>query len=346
MSTDPVPSILALNTGWIQIEERLRSSGKTSSEFSMPLDVRVRGRACHLVADENSRGLFVPIESLERLPGSVRETNLKIQPIFRDLGHFGQLWVEIRTDRQDLYNRFSELTHGVLAALQSDVDTHTAIESTLAEFRELLQRSYQEISPSVLAGLFGELMVLDILLGEGYPLSSWVGPEGSPQDFVLPHGSAVEVKTLGDRDDQHVHISNLEQLAASRFRRLLLVVVKLGEDRDALSLSEMCRRILPLVDEDAFHRQLQRTGLGSWDSEIAREACFRLVGIEWFEVGSGFPSITPDHFPGGELPRGLERATYYLDPRSLRSWAVSSDRALEMLRETDDSEDVQDAENR
>jgi hypothetical protein len=82
-------------------------------------------------------------------------------------------------------------------------------------------------------GLFGELVMLERMIGAGVPagsvLDAWQGPLDGLQDFVVGTG-AIEVKTTHSAGGFPATISSLEQLDESLRQPLFVAAVRLALD--------------------------------------------------------------------------------------------------------------------
>ncbi len=88
---------------------------------------------------------------------------------------------------------------------------------TIERFSEFYRKRAGAFSEIQVRGLIGELLFLQKrvapVLGWSAALSSWLGPQGAPQDFSFPRG-VVEIKTKCQSERDCVTISSLEQLTA------------------------------------------------------------------------------------------------------------------------------------
>lgn len=88
---------------------------------------------------------------------------------------------------------------------------------TIERFSEFYRKRNGSFSEMQVRGLIGELLFLEKrvapALGWSAALSSWLGPQGAPQDFSFPSG-VVEIKTKCQSERDCVSISSLEQLSA------------------------------------------------------------------------------------------------------------------------------------
>jgi hypothetical protein len=125
---------------------------------------------------------------------------------------------------------FAALCRDIIALTRSGVDEGrlaAAVLGRLDHWRSLLERDSAGLGEAALRGLIGELLVLEQQVLAALPpreaVAAWTGPRGSAQDFLLPSGTRIEVKTIG-RDADTVRVNGLGQLDAGADPLLLAVV--------------------------------------------------------------------------------------------------------------------------
>lgn len=186
----------------------------------------------------------------------------------------------------------------------------------IVHWRELLQRDTAGLGEMALRGLIGELLVLrDRVLPEFGPVAAigaWRGPSGAPQDFLLPDGRHLEVKTATPHADR-LHINGLAQLDAGN-DPLSLVLVR-GEivspaSNGAVTAPALIKELHVLLSCEpelliAFGAALSEVG---WHEHESHDAvALRVVKIEDHEVGPDFPRLTR-----GTVPMGILGADYVI----------------------------------
>jgi len=136
------------------------------------------------------------------------------------LGADGRWSLRMTLEVPGLLPVFTALCHDVVEATRSGVSDSRAASAFLGRierWRRLLDKDASDLSGSAALGLIGELTVLlSVILRGSAPLdavSSWTGPLGTPQDFILPSGQRLEVKAI-DRHASTVRINGLTQLAS------------------------------------------------------------------------------------------------------------------------------------
>lgn len=140
----------------------------------------------------------------------------------------GRSAVEIWTDSEILFPNFYQLVSEIVRAVVDDGEApDTALLSAVARWEALLSRP-SLMSEESQAGLFGELWLLERLIGSMGPLAvdAWVGPVPQPHDFRLGDVE-LEVKTTSGSARVHT-INGVGQLEPSLGCTLYLVSLKLA----------------------------------------------------------------------------------------------------------------------
>ena len=230
----------------------------------------------------------------------------------------GRWSIRLSLDRADLFPVFATLCRDIVDTTRYGTGASqlaSTVVGRLEHWRRLLERDARGLSEAELRGLVGELCFLDHLLGRLSPreaVSSWTGPLGTPQDFLLPDGLRVEVKTARPHAAT-VRINGLAQLATGT-DPLELVVVRLVETGasapDAFNAAMLIERLRVLVATEpsaaeAFEASLSLAGWHEHQSQS--EPSFRLLALERHLVGPGFPRLTP-----GSVPAGVQDADYVI----------------------------------
>lgn len=95
-------------------------------------------------------------------------------------------------------------------------------------------------------------------------VSSWTGPLGAPQDFLLPSGQRIEVKAVRP-DRRSVQINGLSQLDAGT-EPMTLVVVRLA---DAGAESSATLTAPELIDRLRRRLSAEPHALNEFESRLA-----------------------------------------------------------------------------
>lgn len=202
-------------------------------------------------------------------------------------------------------------------------DMGTAIGHVLASYRELLS-SLGRLSDDQELGLFGELLVLDRLIGSigaRRAVDSWRGPTREEHDFGLGDFD-IEVKTTLTEDRSH-HISSMTQLEPSPARSLWLVSVQLTtRGIDGITLPESIDRTMTRLPEPAIRaRFADRLTAVGWDPSHGHLYVRRFIPrgeVLAFRVTEEFPAITAQRLRSTGLPiERFSRVSYILHTAGL-----------------------------
>lgn len=165
-------------------------------------------------------------------------------------------------------------------------------------------------------GLIGELLVLERyllpLLSPRDAVLTWHGPLGAPKDFEVGR-ICIEAKARRGAATPFISISSEFQLDGSGIDSLFLHVVELDQASSgaegSFTVSHIVRRIqdrVQVADADAgdiFAGTLTAAGF-EWSDDYS-DSLWVEGNPRLFQVGSGFPRITPERFPSG-----VSRVTY------------------------------------
>jgi hypothetical protein len=181
-------------------------------------------------------------------------------------------------------------------------------------WRALFDREAGGLGESVLRGMIGELLVLrDHLipnLGPLQSIASWRGPAGAPQDFILPDGARLEVKTIRAHADE-VTITNLDQLDGLG-DPLTLVTVRVENSQPgaagAVTVPSLISALRLLLTGHSEAERLFDIALGQlrWHEHPSHLGlALRLLAIDPYPVVPAFPKLTR-----GNVPTGIVEASY------------------------------------
>ena len=205
----------------------------------------------------------------------------------------------------------------------------------LRRWQSLLEKARDDLlTTSQIIGLVGELLVLrDLLLPRMNTFDavlSWRGPYGDEQDFLLA-GSMIEVKTQLSTSDRYLPVSSEEQLD-TKSGRILICHQTLDVPADAaggaVSLNELVSSLadrMATSDQAAatlFQTALLEAGYRRRD-EYGRP-CWLLNGRALYEVGDGFPRITP-----GMISSGIDRVRYRIAVQACAKFETEAEAAME-----------------
>ena len=171
------------------------------------------------------------------------------------------------------------------------------------------QKMLKQINKKVLSfenqkGLLGELLYLEKSIdevGSMKSLNSWVGPDGSDQDFIFDN-SWTEVKTVSAAAES-IRISSLEQLNQTDNGTLAVYSLeKTTPGINRVSLNQVVDRLrnrlnTDQLSKDHFELKLFKYGYRDDERDSYDLNVFRLIGESIYEVNKDFPKLTRDNVP-------------------------------------------------
>jgi len=254
-----------------------------------------------------TRGFEVSAESLE--PGRTGTTRLLLslaEERYRDV--------------------FQALTDDVVSHLAATTDADEAVQDVLqrlARWRLFLEQHDPEgLSTTEQRGLFGELVILQHLIGLGLSpdaaVRSWRGPTGSSKDFQLAGGS-LEVKTTVAVTPSVFRVNNAQQLDDSGVELLILALVHLEETESrGKSLAELVdevERALPAATLPSWDEALRTVGFLKIQSDRYQDLRYLVRARHFFRVMSGFPRLI-----ASDLSSGIVDVAYSVSIPSIEAY--------------------------
>ena len=248
----------------------------------------------------------------------------------------------LETSQRDI---FLKLATDIVSAADAASSEPEAVAATLARtwrWHHLLKGgSGGKLGDEEQKGLIGELLVLKrhLLpsLSPSAAIGCWVGPLGAPKDFEVGR-LAIEAKARRGSATPFIKISSEHQLDDSGCDCLLLHVVELdrlptdNNSHDAMSLSTLVAELRGRLEAsdrvaaEAFDASLAAAGLRSEDNY--EEDLWIEGASHLFEVGAGFPRVTP-----ATAGQGVRSVQYSIDLAACAPFAVESGRiTLELER--------------
>lgn len=203
-----------------------------------------------------------------------------------------------------------------LLEINDENQTVVILQKRIDHWKKFMQASGPEgLTRSRQIGLFGELLVLRSLLAfpsnEDIALESWLGPNGSNQDFVLGD-HAIEVKTTASNEPTRVQISNERQLDTVGLS--LLFLCHIGVDEKAhtgLTLPSLVEEILnalPSHLSTTFLDSLAKAGYLNDQRDRYETRGYIERSRIYYQVSEEFPRIIP-----ADLVMGVSEVSYQID---------------------------------
>lgn len=208
----------------------------------------------------------------------------------------------------DILDRLLEYKDGTQAAV--------VLQRRVDHWKKFMQASGPEgLTRSKQIGLYGELLVLRSLLdfqdNKEMALESWLGPNGSNQDFVL-EARAIEVKTTASNEPTRVQISNERQLDTVGLSLLFLCHVIIDERTNAgIALPTLVDEIISILPDNlsaTFLDLLAKAGYLNVQRDLYGKRGYIERGRIYYQVTDGFPRIIP-----ADLMGGVNEVSYQID---------------------------------
>jgi hypothetical protein len=261
--------------------------------------------------------LLLPLTPRER-PGTI-EAGSALRIGVTTLMHRGRAakFLDIMCLSRELEPVFDEVVDEVLARVAGNVGGVDAVRTTIEDFRALLAMPVQrEIERSRLAGLVGELVVVNRLLDlSAAAWRAWRGPEGDRHDFRV-RDCSLEVKASLRAGTTEITINGLEQLeppsggGSLHLAHFVLEPVEGG----LLTVAGLGGQAIARADDpDRLRELLALVGCADIGGAEWNQHSFRIETERLYRVSADFPRIAPSCFAGGVVPPGIVDATYRID---------------------------------
>jgi hypothetical protein len=240
-----------------------------------------------------------------------------------DVNADGRRWLEVVTSTPRLYESFYRLIGQVSEAVLAGDAPHAALAQAVELWDTLVSQTVV-LPEERQAGLFGELLLLERLLGAGVAdaITAWVGPDRQAHDFRL--GSIeFEVKTTSSAKRIHT-INGLGQLSPSVGCTLHLVSMQIADagtgGRALPDLVDELRLAVPPGDAKGFEARLEASGYAERHrAHYARRRRLRSP-IALIPVEDGVPRLTAAAIaalPVGFAGARIGTVTYDIDVTGL-----------------------------
>ena len=241
-------------------------------------------------------------------------------------------WLRISLREQSLQTVFAGLCQDIITFTRSGVSAETAPTAILARverWRTLLEDDQGGLTDNQLRGMIGEIITLLEVLNQFPPLaaiSSWNGPLGAPQDFMLPDGKRIEVKAVRP-DADSFRVNGIGQLDPG-FDQMELHVIKLGSSDigmdGTLTLPQLIKSVKERIDGEqiALNEFNSRLAAAGWyDYPKHDEFAVKVADIRRFNVVDGFPRIiAPD------IPSSVHDVSYLVELAGALAFEIGSKR--------------------
>lgn len=227
-----------------------------------------------------------------------------------------QRFLDLTCMTQELEKVFSELGGEILSRIEAGAGCADASRSTIEEFRSLLVRpSASQIPLSQIAGLVGELLLLNRLLDrDPAAWKCWRGPAGDRHDFASGPNS-LEVKASLNKGRTRITINGFDQLEMPASGSLHLLHFELeAVGTGMLSVGALGNAALGKASEPERLQELlaalgcQNVGDPAWN-----HTAFRHENETLYQVAEGFPRLVPSLLSAETPPQGVSNVSYVTD---------------------------------
>lgn len=277
-----------------------------------------------------ARHLLVPVSSSTRAKEDSRSAGVSVRT--NDLLVEGRpiRFLDLQCRRPDLHGVFTGLCADVCELVaESAVDLPRRVGAKLTEWRRLLGPSQAAWTQLRIAGLHGELLVLEHLLTlDAGCADFWTGPFGAAHDFH--NGSdAVEVKSTISASGRLVHIHGTDQLESPAGGLLTLAWIRLVDSKAGQTTNELLDRCRSLAaDPGVLVRALDELRLPDPAEPLMCRLRLEAREQRWYGVGESFPRITPSLMLDSVVPAGVGQVEYLVDLDVVPDWADQGDVVL------------------
>jgi Putative PD-(D/E)XK family member, (DUF4420) len=316
-----------LNERW----ERLEAAGQPSGWVLHTVDIPVATDDGDLLlgAGPGGRRVLVPLATEQHSTFKEDRRSGALLLLKRQVERNGELrwYADLSCPQPHLNHVFASLIVDVLARIEAAPDTGlAAMRRCMAEWRALFASWERVLSVRELAGLFGELVILQRLL-ERNPdcLELWRGPLREPHDFSNGR-NAVEVKTSLAEEGHAFQVHGLEQLQPPLEGALQLAHLRITQTlEEGSSVPDLVAACRNLSAASGFGARIEGSGYNVAHEEAYRKISFELLEQSWFAVADDFPRIVPESFGPGGKPEGITAVTYDVDLAGIAVTSLAED---------------------
>ncbi|MBW0272948.1 hypothetical protein ATM97_22950 [Nocardia sp. MH4] len=304
-----------LDEQWRGLLRRPRTEDSVVTLAELPV-VTVAGSLAVAVDNAGHRHLLVPIGAYQNVRRGLNGPVLRLSKrILENDGSFHD-YADLACLRPDLNDIFTTLCAEILVATeQAPENPVKVLHRTLDRWRALFLNPGPPLGPQQIAGLFGELIVLERLLErDGGASRLWTGPSGYRHDFATDLG-AVEVKVSTGHDGREVRIHGLDQLEPPVDGALGLVWFRLESSaHDGIGIVELVKRVLDLADDESEVLSLLATvGYRAADNDHYAHVRFSIDEQRWYNVDIAFPRLTTVDLAAAAVSTNVRNVDYTID---------------------------------
>ncbi|MFJ8438779.1 PD-(D/E)XK motif protein [Kitasatospora griseola] len=309
-------------------ERRLRVAELPLATENGPLAVAVDHDGYHHV--------LVPIPCSRKVRSGMDGPVLRLQKRPLEDAETYRTYADLACLSDDFGDLFTELCIDVLGAVKELPENPVkALYRVLDRWKELFRTQPPPLGPEELAGLFGELTVLNRLLRRDPSAHRfWRGPERYRHDF-LSGTTAVEVKTSTGGEGRRARIHGLDQLEAPDNGMLCLAWFRLHRadaNGGGTALTETVEETLRLCDDEgSLLEMLAGAGYLLSDAHRYRDVRFAVSEERWYHVGTGFPGLTGRALLAAGVSVSVLDVEYTIDLSGTAPAPMTTDRVTQVI---------------
>ncbi|WP_324784074.1 PD-(D/E)XK motif protein [Streptomyces sp. H51] len=302
---------------WSALEAEPPSGERRLRVSQLPVDTE-QGVVAAAVDHDGFRHLLIPVRSHLKIRSGLDGPVLDLRKRPLEDGETYQTYADLACVHSDLNDLFTELCADILDATGKLPNSPVkALYRVLDHWKALFQPQGTVLGPEELAGLFGELLVLDrFLQHDSSAHRLWWGPDGHHHDFTAGN-LAVEVKTSAKGEGRRPRIHGLDQLDAPEGGTLCLAWFRLhranGTDFGVGFLELLEQTLRSCDDESALLGLLAQAGYLSVDAHRYRDVRFAVDEERWYEVNPDFPALTTRALGAAGVPISVLDVEYTID---------------------------------
>ncbi|MGW6704225.1 PD-(D/E)XK motif protein [Streptomyces sp. NPDC054956] len=301
---------------WTELEAEQTAGERSLRVAELPVVVD-QGPLAVAVDREGHRHVLVPIQANRKLRTGLDGPGLQLRRRALEGEETYQVYADLACRGEDLDDLFTELCVDVLGETEDlPANPVKALYRVLDRWRALFRTRGTRLGPDQIAGLFGELLVLERLLAKDPSAHRlWRGPQGHPHDFS--NGTtAVEVKSSTADTGRRPRIHGFAQLEAPSAGTLSLAwfgLRRTTSDSKGVALVELIDRLVHMCDDEkALLALLARVGYLPLDVEQYRDVRFVIGEERWYRVDADFPRLTGQSLVAG-VPALVSDVSYTID---------------------------------
>lgn len=304
-----------LDDQWRRLERRSTVNASVVAVSDLPVPTP-NGPLAAGLDSEGNRHLLVPIGAHQIVRKGLNGPVLRLSK--RSLEHDGRVqdFADLACLRRDLNDIFATLCADILVATEESPENPVKVlHRILDRWRALFLNPGPPLGTQQLAGLFGELVVLELLLEhDSGAIRSWKGPSGYRHDFATDSG-ALEVKTSTSPSGRAVRIHGLDQLEPPLDGVLGLVWLRLDADaKGGIGFLELIKRVLDLSDDESeILTRLAAVGYRAADNDHYAPSRYSINENRWYNVDIAFPRLTTVDLAAAAISTNVRNVEYTID---------------------------------